>query len=126
VLGLPAHRDRRRARLHPAPVDARQQGIGDRAQLDLGGTRPPAKYSRQNSAPASKQRGVDRRQLDVAVALPGRHVEEVVVEAAVAGHAVRGVALLRRIAEEPQRRQHAGRVRRRATPSRARRRSRTR
>jgi hypothetical protein len=99
-LRAPAHRDRGGPRLHPPPVGAREQLVGDPAELGLGRIRPVEVLAAEQRA-REQERRVDRRQLGVAEAVPGLHVEEVVVEALVAGDAFPGLTL-RRVPEEPQ------------------------
>ena len=86
----------------PAPVDAarrsRRRGRGSRASLG------PVEIALGEQHAAEQQRRVDRRQLGRLEARAALHVEEVVEEALVAGHARRRVAL-RRIGQEAQRRE---------------------
>ena len=104
-FGRPAEADRRRARLGPAPVDATIELVGKAADLDF--LRMRAVEVRLAEEHAREQQcGVDRRQLAVVVARAGAHVEEMVEEALVSGHAVRACALWR-VPQEAQRGQHA-------------------
>jgi hypothetical protein len=104
VLRRPAHRHQRWPRLCPRPLDTAEDRVGEGA--DLGLVRIVAVEVRLAKQHAGDQPGgVDGGQLDVAVARAGRHVDEVVEEAAVAGHSD-GIRSLRRVAQEPQRDQH--------------------
>src|SRR5262249_45589217 len=101
----PAERDRRRARLGPAPVDACGQLVDDAADLRLVAVLAVEERLRVQR-PAQQQRGVDGRQLAIAGTQAGVHLEEVIEEPAVTGHAL-GARALRQIAQEAQRQQRA-------------------
>ena len=106
AAGRPAHADQRRARLHPRPVDAPVQRVGQRADL-LFLRRVTVVVALREQHAAEQQGGVDAGQLHAPpVAQAGLHVEEVVVETAVAGGVVLA-GVLRRVGEEAQRDQGA-------------------
>jgi len=106
LLGHPAHRDQRRAHLHPRPFDAAVDRVREAADLGfVPGVLVEVRLGEQHAA--EQQRGVDRRKLDpVRIARAGLEVEEVVVEAVIARHAF-GARALRRAFEETERRQRA-------------------
>ena len=99
---VPAVSDGRRADLRPAPVGPGVQRIHERAQFRFL-RRLLIKIGLAEERPGQEQSRVDGGQLDVPESQPGFGVEEVVVEAVEAGGAG-GRGVLRRIAEEPQRR----------------------
>ena len=104
-LGAPAVRDRRRPVLRPGPFDPAVDQLGEVADLLLG-ARVAVEVHLRGQHAAEQQRRVDRRQLGRAEALPVLHVQEVIVEPAIAGHPVL-VGSLRGVREEAQRAQRA-------------------
>jgi len=94
----PAQRDQRRARLRPGPVHARINGVDQLPypRLIVVGLVEPA-LAEQHSG--QQQRRVHRRQLAATGSQSAVHVEEVIEEAMVSGHAVE-VRALRRFVEK--------------------------
>ncbi len=102
-LGPPAVRDDRRAVLCPGPLDAAVDQLGQVADLLLG-ARVAIEVRLRGQHAAEQQRGIDGRQLGRAEALTVVHVQEVIVEAAIAAHA--GLCgTHRRVREKAQRAQ---------------------
>ena len=101
-LGTPAVADRLAAGEHPGPVDALVEHAGDGADLGLG-TAGAIEILRRRERAGDEDRGVDARQLAVPGASAARHVEEVIVEAAMAGRVGRFALLA--AGEEAQHRQ---------------------
>ena len=101
ALGEPAHRDQRCALLQPGPVHLLVQGVGDLPDLFLARVVAVVVRLREQHA-HHQQRGIDRGQFDPAVVAPAfLHVQEVVVEALVAGLAG-ALRAHRHVAEEFQ------------------------
>lgn len=85
ALREPAHRDQRRTLLQPRPVDLLVQRVGDLADFLLARIVAVVVRLREQHA-HHQQRGIHRGQFDPAVvATAFLHVQEVVVEALVAG-----------------------------------------
>ena len=103
VLRRPAHRDERRARTRPAPLDASVERVGRGAdRLLVGGVAVEVLLRRQRAG--HQQRGVDRREFDVGgEARAVRELEEVVEEPLVAGDP-RRLRPLRQVQQVLQRR----------------------
>ena len=100
ALGGPAVRDRGRAGLRPGPVGAGVERFRDRPDADLGRRRAVEVGLAEQHA-GEQQGGVHGRQLDLLEAPAARHVEEVIVEAAISGRGRAGV--LRRGPQELER-----------------------
>src|SRR6185312_8197898 len=101
LLGRPSHRDQRAFAVHPRPVDAAVEVIRQAPDLRL--RRIVAIIIDAGEQDSGEQEhGVDRGQLDIFEAASALHVDEVVEEAAVTGHAGGRVAL-RRSREEAER-----------------------
>src|ERR1044072_1981202 len=92
-------------RCGPFPVHAEVDRVGERANRVLGrGGLVVVALGEEDAG--EEQRRVDGGQLDLLKAPSGRHVEEVIVEAAISGR-VRTGRILRRRPEETQRREGA-------------------
>src|SRR5690349_8559848 len=103
---IPAHRDQRRAHLHPRPFDATVDRIGQPAYFGFV-LRVLIEVRLREEDAAEQQRGVDRRKLDpVGIARAGLEIEEMVEKSVIAAHAFAARAL-RRTFEEAQRGERA-------------------
>ena len=87
------------AALRPAPVDAAVQHVDQLAKLDLG-RRVGVEVNARGQCAGDEQRGIDRRKLRAPDTGAGAQVQEVVVEAPVAGRL--GTAALIAVVEEAQ------------------------
>jgi hypothetical protein len=105
LLRRPAVADGRRAHLRPGPVHAAVDLVDEAADAGLVGLLAVEEALRMQRA-HQQQRGVDGGQLAAPEAQPRLHVEEVIEEALVAGHAGPARAL-RQAGEEAQRRERA-------------------
>ncbi|PAV66924.1 hypothetical protein WR25_22926 [Diploscapter pachys] len=103
LAGMPAHRHGAARIGEPRPVGPIGDQFGKPADLRLHRIGLIVPGTGEQDA-EEQQRRVDAGQFGVAIALPGFHIEEVVEEALVPGHAGRRIAL-RRSREEAQRRQ---------------------
>ena len=101
---LPPERDGAVVDLRPAPVGAPVQRVGQRADFFLLAV-AAVEVAGGGQGARQQEGGVDRRQLALPCAAAGLHVEEVIVEAAVAGGV--GLGAVRAVPEESQRRQRA-------------------
>ena len=104
ALGLPAVRQRLALVLRPGPVGAAIKRVGKGADLALAG-RVGLEVGGGGQHAGQQEGAVHRRQLALPGTPPGPHVEEMIVEAPVAGGV--GLGAVRAVAKKTQRRQRA-------------------